>query len=201
MPDRHREQPPVPVEVQQVRPELLADPERAVVHACDRLDVIAGPTASTGARSVRPGGDGPGGIFLMDPETFELKGPWEKDRGPQQLAYDFWWHLGHDTIITSEWGTPNMVKDGVNPELLLGGKYGHKLHVWDLDTRRHVQEIDLGAEQQMVLELRPAHDPKKAYGFVGVVRVAQGPVVVDLDVVSRRRGTGQGRQVGGSQGD
>ena len=122
-----------------------------------------------GARSVRPTGDGPGGIFLMDPDTFELKGQWEQDRGPQQLAYDFWWHLGHDTMITSEWGTPNMVKDGVNPELLLGGKYGHKLHVWDLDTRRHLQELDLGAEQQMVLELRPAHDPKKAYGFVGVV--------------------------------
>jgi selenium-binding protein 1 len=29
--------------------------------------------------------------------------------------------------------------------------------------------LDLGAEQQMVLELRPAHDPTKAYGFVGVV--------------------------------
>jgi selenium-binding protein 1 len=62
-----------------------------------------------------------------------------------------------------------MVKDGVNPELLLAGKYGHKLHIWDLDKRRHTQELDLGAEQQMVLELRPAHNPKKAYGFVGVV--------------------------------
>ena len=72
-------------------------------------------------------------------------------------------------MITSEWGTPNMVEDGVNPELLLGGKYGHQLHVWDLRTRRHVQALDLGAEQQMVLELRPAHDPNKAYGFVGVV--------------------------------
>ena len=29
--------------------------------------------------------------------------------------------------------------------------------------------LDLGSEYQMVLELRPAHDPKKAYGFVGVV--------------------------------
>ena len=35
--------------------------------------------------------------------------------------------------------------------------------------RRHRQEIDLGAEHQMALELRPAHDPTKAYGFVGVV--------------------------------
>ena len=104
----------------------------------------------------------------MDANTFELQGPWERDRGPQQLAYDFWWQLGHDTMITSEWGTPNMVRDGVNPELLLAGKYGHKIHVWALDKRRHLQEIDLGAEQQWVLELRPSHDPNKTYGFVSV---------------------------------
>ncbi|MGB2714625.1 MAG: selenium-binding protein SBP56-related protein [Vicinamibacterales bacterium] len=114
-------------------------------------------------------GGGPGGIFVLDAETLEIRGPWEKDRGPQHLAYDFWWHLGHDTMITSEWGTPDMVENGVNPELLLAGKYGHQLHVWDLSQRRHRQALDLGAEYQMVLELRPAHDPKKAYGFVGVV--------------------------------
>ena len=116
-----------------------------------------------------PSGQGPGGIFVMDPETFEIKGPWEQDRGPQYLAYDFWWHLGHDTMITSEWGTPEMVENGVNPELLLAGKYGHALHVWDLAKRRHKQVLDLGPQQQMVLELRPSHDPNKTYGFVGVV--------------------------------
>ena len=83
--------------------------------------------------------------------------------------YDIWWHLGLDTMVTSTWGTPNMVKNGVNPELLLGGKYGNALHVWDLRSRRHLQELKLGDEQQMVLELRPAHDPTRAYGFVGVV--------------------------------
>jgi len=114
-------------------------------------------------------GDGPGGIFMMDPESFDILGQWELDRGPQYLHYDFWWHLGYDTLITSEWGTPNMVKDGVNPDLLLGGKYGHQLHIWDLRRRRHVQALDLGAEYQMALELRPAHDPTKAYGFLGVV--------------------------------
>ena len=116
-----------------------------------------------------PSGDGPGGIFIIDHETFEVKGRWEQDRGPQYLAYDFWWHLGHDTMITSEWGTPNMVSGGVNPELLLAGKYGNALHVWDLKTRRHLQKLPLGDEQQMVLELRPAHNPRRAYGFVGVV--------------------------------
>jgi methanethiol oxidase len=116
-----------------------------------------------------PDGNGPGGIFVIDADTLEIRGPWEQDRGPQYLAYDFWWHLGHDTMITSEWGTPNMVENGVNPELLLAGKYGHALHVWNLQGRRHRQVLDLGAEYQMALELRPAHDPRKAYGFVGVV--------------------------------
>ena len=105
----------------------------------------------------------------MDPESFEILGKWEIERGPQYLAYDFWWHLGQDTMITSEWGTPNMVETGVNPEILLKGGYGHALHVWDLRKRRHLQTLDLGAEYQMALELRPAHDPSRAYGFLGVV--------------------------------
>jgi methanethiol oxidase len=112
-------------------------------------------------------GDGPGGIFVLDHEDFSVRGAWEKERGPQYLAYDFWWHLGHDTMITSEWGTPSMVEGGLNPELF--GKYGHQLHVFNLRSRRHVQAIDLGPEQQMVLELRPSHDPNQTYGFVGVV--------------------------------
>jgi selenium-binding protein 1 len=116
-----------------------------------------------------PDGDGPGGIFTLDNRTFEIVGRWEKNRGPQYLAYDFFWHLGKDTLITSEWGTPNMVTSGLNPELLLAGKYGNRLHVWDLRKREHIKAIDLGAEQQMVLELRPAHDPRRNYGFVGVV--------------------------------
>jgi methanethiol oxidase len=116
-----------------------------------------------------PSGDGPGGIFALDHDNFEPLGRWEVDRGPQYFGYDFAWHLGYDIAVTSEWGTPNMVENGVNPELLLGGKYGHSLHIWDLRKRRHLQSLDLGAEQQMVLELRPAHDPTKDYGFVGVV--------------------------------
>jgi selenium-binding protein 1 len=112
-------------------------------------------------------GNGPGGIFVLDHENFSVRGAWEADRGPQYLAYDFWWHLGHDTLITSEWGTPNMVEGGVNPDLF--GKYGHQLHVWDLRSRKHRQSLDLGAEQQMVLELRPAHDPNRTFGFVNTV--------------------------------
>jgi len=116
-----------------------------------------------------PDGNGPGGTFILDPETFEIRGQWELDRGPQQLTYDIWWHLGFDIMVSSAWGTPNMVKDGVNPELLLGGKYGNKIQIWDLRRRRHLQELFLGDEYQMALELRPAHNPTRAYGFLGVV--------------------------------
>jgi len=114
-------------------------------------------------------GRAPGGIFLMDHETFDVLGRWEIDRGPQQLAYDAWWHLGYDTLVTSEWGTPDTFENGLVPEVLLGGQYGHKLHFWDLHKRTHLQTIDFGDKYQLVFELRPAHDPTRAYGFVNCV--------------------------------
>jgi selenium-binding protein 1 len=131
--------------------------------------VHCGPDAIYVSALGAPNGDGPGGIFALDHSSFEPLGRWEIDRGEQFFAYDFGWHLGHDIAVTSEWGTPNMVENGVNPESLLAGKYGHSLHFWDIRKRRHLQSLDLGGEQQMVLELRPAHNPTELYGFVGVV--------------------------------
>lgn len=114
-------------------------------------------------------GEAPGGVFLLDHESFDIRGQWEIDRGPQRLAYDVWWHLGYDTMVTSEWGLPATFENGLVPDVLLGAKYGRRLHVWNLHSRRHLQEIDFGAEHQLVFELRPAHDPTKAYGFVNSV--------------------------------
>jgi len=131
--------------------------------------IHCGPDAIYVSALGAPNGDGPGGIVLLDHESFDVLGRWEVERGPQFLAYDFWWHLGHDVAITSEWGTPNMIENGVVPDLLLNNRYGHSIHIWDLRRRRHLQSIDLGAENQMALELRPAHDPTRTYGFVGVV--------------------------------
>ena len=115
------------------------------------------------------GDDGPGGVALLDHDTFEVIGPWEKDRGPQYFAYDVWWHLRHDTVITSEWASPSMIENGLNPEDLLGRKFGHHLNFWSLSERKLTQRVDLGDAHQMVLELRPAHDPSKTWGFAGVV--------------------------------
>jgi methanethiol oxidase len=115
------------------------------------------------------GNDGPGGVALLDHDTFDVVGAWELSRGEQFFGYDVWWHLNHDTVITSEWATPSMFENGLNPEDLLGRKFGHHLNFWSMSERRLLQRVDLGDEHQMVLELRPAHDPRKTFGFVGVV--------------------------------
>jgi selenium-binding protein 1 len=105
----------------------------------------------------------------MDHDTFEVRGRWEIDRGPQSLAYDFAWHLGDDTMVTSEWGTPDLIENGLDLDALVGKRYGRAIHFWDLRKRRHLARVPVGEDDQMTLELRPAHDPTKLYGFVGVV--------------------------------
>src|SRR5947199_159935 len=83
-----------------------------------RLHTIhCGPEAIYVSALGDPNGDGPGGIFMLDCETFEVLGRWEVDRGAQFLHYDFWWHLGFDTLLTSEWGTPNIIQKGMQQEL------------------------------------------------------------------------------------
>jgi methanethiol oxidase len=115
------------------------------------------------------GNEGPGGIALLDHDTFQVTGAWEADRGDQWFSYDGWWHLNADTVITSEWATPSMVENGLNPEDRLGRRFGHHLNFWSMSERRLTQRVDLGDQHQMVLEVRPAHDPTKTWGFVGVV--------------------------------
>ena len=136
---------------------------------------------------------------MLDHETFEVKGAGRRSAGRSTSPYDFWWHLGQDTMITSEWGTPNMVRDGVDPELLLAGKYGNcAAHLGPEEAHAREEARNWAAEQQMVLELRPAHDPRRAYGFVGVVDLAQGSVLLDLAVAPRAARTT--RRVEGTQG-
>src|SRR5262249_33256085 len=101
--------------------------------------------------------------------TFEVLRAWESDRGPQWFAYDVWWHLRQNIAVTSEWGTPSMIEGGLVPELLLNRRYGHSLHFWELDSGRHLQRVDLGDENQMVLEWRPAHAPEATWGFANPV--------------------------------
>ena len=140
-------------------------------------------------------GKGPGGLFLMDHETFDVRGQWEMDRGPQYLAYDAWWHLGHDTLVTSEWGTPDTFENGLIPEVLLGAQYGRRLHFWDLHKRKHLQTIDFGDKYQLVFELRPGARPHQGLRLRQLRGQSREPLLLDLDLVQGRR------QVGGKESD
>jgi methanethiol oxidase len=40
------------------------------------------------------GGDGPGGVALIDHDTFEVTGAWETDRGEQHVASPMGWAPG-----------------------------------------------------------------------------------------------------------
>jgi methanethiol oxidase len=151
--------------VRTIEPEVLA--ERAGYSRPHTLH--CGPSGLYLSALGGAGTEGPGGIALLDHDTFEPYEQWEVHRGPQYLAYDFWWHLNHNVMVTSEWATPSMMEDGIVPELLLSNQYGHAIHIWDLEKRTHKQVLDLGAEHQMALELRPAHNPDKTYGFVNSV--------------------------------
>ena len=117
----------------------------------------------------KDGTDGPPGIFIMDCQTFEIQGRYEMDRGIQDKHYDFWWNLPRDYMVSSEWGLPPQFENGIVAEDLLSNKYGHTIHFWDLRARKVAKSIDLGENHQMALEIRPAHDPIKEYGFCGVV--------------------------------
>lgn len=157
-----------------IKPQIIKviEPEEAIAKSgySRPHTVHCGPDAIyINAMGSSNGSNGPGGVFLLDHYSFDVLGPWEIDRGDQDLAYDFSWHITEDVMVTSEWAKPHQFENGIVPEDLLSNKYGHRLHFWDMRKRRKVDTVDLGAEHQMVLELRPAHDPRKQYGFAGVV--------------------------------
>jgi len=129
-----------------------------------RTTIHCGPDGSTNALG-GPTGGRPRRPFLMDPDTFELKGQWEKNRA-RSTGVRLLVAPRYDTILTSEWGTAEHGQGRRQSGVAAGGKIRHKLHVWDLDTRRHVQQLDLGAEQQMVLDLRRPTIRRRPTGFV-----------------------------------
>lgn len=110
-------------------------------------------------------GDGPGGFLLLN-DKFEPAGRWEKDSKGMNFNYDFWYQPRHNAMVSSEWAAPKTFGPGPNFDDVAAGKYGHKIHLWDWKERKIRQSFDLGAAA-IPLEVRFAHDPAKAWGYVG----------------------------------
>ena len=112
-------------------------------------------------------GNGSGGFAVLDARTFELKGRWENGGELPPLNYDFWYQPRKDVLVSSEFGEPNAYEGGFDIDDVTAGRYGHRLHFWNLGERRLEQTVELGDTGLIPLEVRWLHDPEAESGFVG----------------------------------
>jgi methanethiol oxidase len=112
-------------------------------------------------------GNGAGGFAVLDAKTFELKGRWENGEETPSFNYDFWYQPRQNALISSEFGAPNAYEQGFDPDDVAAGRYGSRLHFWNLAERRLEQTLDLGETGLVPLEARWLHDPDANEGYVG----------------------------------
>ena len=112
-------------------------------------------------------GNGAGGFAVLDAKTFELKGRWENGGATPRFNYDFWYQPRKNALVSSEFGEPNAYEPGFDIEDVAAGRYGSRLHFWNLAERRLEQTVDLGENGLVPLEVRWLHDPDADEGFVG----------------------------------
>ena len=112
-------------------------------------------------------GNGAGGFAVLDAKTFEVKGRWENGGETPPFNYDFWYQPRKNALVSSEFGEPNAYEKGFDPEDVAAGRYGSRLHFWNLTERRVEQTVNLGENGLIPLEARWLHDPDADEGFVG----------------------------------
>jgi selenium-binding protein 1 len=112
-------------------------------------------------------GNGACGFAVLDARTFEVRGRWENGGPCPTLNYDFWYQPRQNVLVSSEFGEPNAYESGFDIEDVGAGRYGQRLHFWNLAERRLEQTLDLGEQGLVPLELRFLHDAEAEQGFVG----------------------------------
>jgi selenium-binding protein 1 len=112
-------------------------------------------------------GNGAGGFAVLDAKTFELKGRWEHGDETPSFNYDFWYQPRKNLLVSSEFGEPNAYESGFDVEDVSAGRYGSRLHFWNLEQRTLDQSLDLGESGLVPLEIRWQHDPDSEEGFAG----------------------------------
>jgi selenium-binding protein 1 len=112
-------------------------------------------------------GNGTCGFAVLDAETFEVKGRWENGGQRPPLNYDFWYQPRQNVFVSSEFGEPSAYEKGFDLDDVAAGRYGSRLHFWNLAERRVEQTVELGETGLVPLEIRWLHDPDADQGFVG----------------------------------
>jgi selenium-binding protein 1 len=112
-------------------------------------------------------GNGACGFAVLDARTFEVKGRWENGGSHPQFNYDFWYQPRQNVLASSEFGEPNAYEPGFDPDDVAAGRYGSRLHFWNLSERRVEQTLELGETGLLPFEVRWLHDPDADEGYVG----------------------------------
>ncbi|WIV66951.1 selenium-binding protein SBP56-related protein [Natrialbaceae archaeon AArc-T1-2] len=112
-------------------------------------------------------GELPGGFLQLDQEDFSIDGRWEADRGEMAMNYDYWYQPRHNVLVSSEWAAPETYYPGFDLDDVEDGNYGDSLHIWDWESREHVQTLAFGEDGQIPLEVRMSHNPEETQGYVG----------------------------------
>jgi methanethiol oxidase len=112
-------------------------------------------------------GNGACGFAVLDAATFEVTGRWENGGPRPSLNYDFWYQPRQNVLASSEFGEPNAYESGFDLDDVTAGRYGSRLHFWNLAERRVEQTLELGDTGLVPLEVRWLHDPDADQGFVG----------------------------------
>jgi selenium-binding protein 1 len=160
--------------------DVASDPRRPRIERVIEPEELVGKTGYTRPHTVHcmPGdnvvisvlgdsdGGGAGGFAVLDARTLDLKGRWENGGETPPLNYDFWYLPRHNVLVSSEFGEPNAFEPGFDLEDVAAGRYGQRLHFWNLAERRLEQTIDLGEQGLVPLEIRGLHDPDAGSGFV-----------------------------------
>ncbi|NXA56889.1 SBP1 oxidase, partial [Nothocercus julius] len=129
-----------------------------VPHALPNGDVLI-------ANMGDPAGNGKGGFIVLDGESFELKGNWEKDCEVPPTGHDFWFQPRHNVLISSAGLVLKRAGPAFNPDDLHKGVFGRRLNVWNLSCRTLIQCFDLG-EDSLPFSVRFLHNPDAAKGYV-----------------------------------
>jgi selenium-binding protein 1 len=94
-------------------------------------------------------GNGTCGFAVLDARSFAVKGRWENGGPHPPLNYDFWYQPRQNVLASSEFGEPNAYEPGFDLDDVAAGRYGSRLHFWNLTERRVEQTLELG-EQGLV---------------------------------------------------
>ncbi|XP_070622824.1 methanethiol oxidase-like isoform X1 [Erythrolamprus reginae] len=110
-------------------------------------------------------GNGKGAFILVDTETWEVKGTWNRPGDEAPLGYDFSYKPRHNVLFSTELAIPKFLVDGFNPKFRGKDIFGRRLNVWDWSTHCLVESIDMG-DDSVPLTVRFLQDPDSSHGFV-----------------------------------